>query len=107
MGNSTYVRVNNFQFSRPHEVHFEQRMSFAAALLSLKRRFAFARQPNSDPTRRGRLPTLTPTGPIDIDETMSASRLLRHSLQYPPMTTLDPSVAILAVQREHSFRLRG
>jgi hypothetical protein len=34
--------------------------------------------------------TLTPTGPIDIDETMSASRLLRHSLQYrrrPPSTT--------------------
>ena len=111
MGISTYVRVNNFQFSRPDEVHFEQRMisppSFAAVLLSFRRRFAFARQPNSDPTRRGRLPTLTPTGPIDIDETMSASRLLRHSLQYPPMTTLDPSVAILAVRPEHSFRLRG
>ena len=26
MGNSTYVRVNNFQSSRPDEVHFAQRM---------------------------------------------------------------------------------
>ena len=26
MGISTYVGVNNFQFSRPDEVHFEQRM---------------------------------------------------------------------------------
>ena len=103
MGISTYVRVNNFQFSRPDEVHFEQLMISLpnfAALLSFRRRFAFARQPNSDPTRRGRLPTPTPTGPIDIDETMSASRLLRHSLQHP-------SVAILAVRPEHSFRLRG
>jgi hypothetical protein len=49
MGISTYVRVNNFQFSRPDEVHFEQRMisppSFVAVLLSFRRRFAFARQP--------------------------------------------------------------
>jgi hypothetical protein len=39
MGISTYVRVNNFQFPAPDEVHFEQRTisppSFAAVLLSL------------------------------------------------------------------------
>ena len=93
MGISTYARVNNFRSSCPDEVHFEQRMisppSFAAVLLSFKRRFAFARQPKQRPDAPRSLANPNPNGPIHIDETMSASSLLRHSLQYPPMTTLD------------------
>jgi hypothetical protein len=53
MGISTYVRVNNFQFSRRDEVHFKQRNDFSpkfcSGVVELRRRFAFARQPKQRP----------------------------------------------------------
>ena len=82
MGISTYVRVNNFQSSRPDEVHFEQRMisppSFAAVLLSFRRRFAFARQPKQRPDAPRSFANPNPNG---------ANRHRRDDVRFPPSET--------------------